>query len=347
MGATGWLGAAGDLDLAIAIRTALVRPGRLSVSVGSGIVADSEPEADSPKRKRRPGLFRRSAVLVFDAGCPPRTRSAGFRADGRRPCRRSRSRACRRVRRPGSRRTPVPPARCRRSRGWARQPDSLAWCWCCNTASGWSPQCKPGRWAGSWCTGSRGRPAGCNSFPASCRCPGRFGAHRIINRGATVRFGLGHLPARARTDGVRAATIATRIVSVLAMQPFACAGGSSFGVRSGQGATPALPPAPAVPAEPPVPVVPAVPPVPAVVPLVPEVPVRRRPPPGVAVTLPHPAVIPMARIVTQPIPKNVRMLILRLGGPATTLRRVANGQSAQAPAGVEVPRRRTQNDHDR
>ena len=40
-GATGWLGAAGDLDLAVAIRTATVAAGRLSLSVGGGIVADS------------------------------------------------------------------------------------------------------------------------------------------------------------------------------------------------------------------------------------------------------------------------------------------------------------------
>jgi anthranilate/para-aminobenzoate synthase component I len=46
-GATGWLGAAGDLDLAVAIRTALVRGGaggRLSVSVGGGVVVDSTPD---------------------------------------------------------------------------------------------------------------------------------------------------------------------------------------------------------------------------------------------------------------------------------------------------------------
>ena len=45
-GATGWLGAAGDLDLAIAIRTALVRNGRLTLSVGGGIVADSRADAE-------------------------------------------------------------------------------------------------------------------------------------------------------------------------------------------------------------------------------------------------------------------------------------------------------------
>jgi len=45
-GATGWLGAAGDLDLAIAIRTAVVGGGRLSLSVGGGVVADSTPEGE-------------------------------------------------------------------------------------------------------------------------------------------------------------------------------------------------------------------------------------------------------------------------------------------------------------
>jgi anthranilate/para-aminobenzoate synthase component I len=45
-GATGWLGAAGDLDLAIAIRTAAVHAGRLSLSVGGGVVADSTPEGE-------------------------------------------------------------------------------------------------------------------------------------------------------------------------------------------------------------------------------------------------------------------------------------------------------------
>ncbi len=45
-GATGWLGAAGDLDLAIAIRTAVLRAGALELSVGGGIVVDSTPEAE-------------------------------------------------------------------------------------------------------------------------------------------------------------------------------------------------------------------------------------------------------------------------------------------------------------
>jgi len=45
-GATGWLGAAGDLDLAIAIRTAVLRGGQLNLSVGGGIVVDSTAEGE-------------------------------------------------------------------------------------------------------------------------------------------------------------------------------------------------------------------------------------------------------------------------------------------------------------
>jgi anthranilate synthase component 1 len=43
-GAVGYLGFNGDMDLAIAIRTALVKGGRLYVQAGAGIVADSVPE---------------------------------------------------------------------------------------------------------------------------------------------------------------------------------------------------------------------------------------------------------------------------------------------------------------
>ena len=45
-GATGWLGAAGDLDLAVAIRTAAARDGRLHLWVGGGIVVDSDAAAE-------------------------------------------------------------------------------------------------------------------------------------------------------------------------------------------------------------------------------------------------------------------------------------------------------------
>jgi len=45
-GAVGYLGFNGDMDLAIAIRTAVVKDGRIYVQAGAGIVADSDPEAE-------------------------------------------------------------------------------------------------------------------------------------------------------------------------------------------------------------------------------------------------------------------------------------------------------------
>jgi len=43
-GAIGWVDASGDLDLNVAIRTAVARAGRLTYRIGSGIVADSSAE---------------------------------------------------------------------------------------------------------------------------------------------------------------------------------------------------------------------------------------------------------------------------------------------------------------
>ena len=60
-GATGWLGAAGDLDLAIAIRTALVRDRRLTLWVGGGIVVDSIPEDELRETVAKASAFARLA----------------------------------------------------------------------------------------------------------------------------------------------------------------------------------------------------------------------------------------------------------------------------------------------
>jgi para-aminobenzoate synthetase component 1 len=56
-GATGWLGAAGDLDLAIAIRTAVIDADRLSLSVGGGIVADSDATAEWEETELKAAAF--------------------------------------------------------------------------------------------------------------------------------------------------------------------------------------------------------------------------------------------------------------------------------------------------
>jgi anthranilate synthase component 1 len=42
-GAVGYFGLTGTMDLAIAIRTAVIGDGHASVQVGAGIVADSDP----------------------------------------------------------------------------------------------------------------------------------------------------------------------------------------------------------------------------------------------------------------------------------------------------------------
>jgi para-aminobenzoate synthetase component 1 len=65
-GATGWLGAAGDLDLAIAIRTAVVRGSRLSLSVGGGVVADSTPEGELAETEVKARAF--AALCGADSG---------------------------------------------------------------------------------------------------------------------------------------------------------------------------------------------------------------------------------------------------------------------------------------
>ncbi|MQA25250.1 MAG: anthranilate synthase component I [Micromonosporaceae bacterium] len=52
-GTVGYLDFAGDLDMAIAIRTALIRDGRAYVQAGGGIVADSDPEAEDAETRSK------------------------------------------------------------------------------------------------------------------------------------------------------------------------------------------------------------------------------------------------------------------------------------------------------
>jgi len=68
-GATGWLGAAGDLDLAIAIRTAVLRGGQLELSVGGGVVVDSTPEGELRETEVKARAF--AALCGARSGRPP------------------------------------------------------------------------------------------------------------------------------------------------------------------------------------------------------------------------------------------------------------------------------------
>jgi anthranilate synthase component 1 len=62
-GAVGYVGFSGDLDTAIAIRTALLRDGMAYVQAGAGIVADSDPAAeDAECRNKAAAVLRAIAV---------------------------------------------------------------------------------------------------------------------------------------------------------------------------------------------------------------------------------------------------------------------------------------------
>lgn len=58
-GSAGWMGLNGDMDLNILIRTALIQRGRLSLRVGSGIVADS-----IPRKEYEETLHKARAILT-------------------------------------------------------------------------------------------------------------------------------------------------------------------------------------------------------------------------------------------------------------------------------------------
>jgi anthranilate synthase component 1 len=63
-GACGYLSFAGDMDLAIAIRTGIVQDQTLYVSAGAGIVADSVPELEWKETEAKARALIRAAELV-------------------------------------------------------------------------------------------------------------------------------------------------------------------------------------------------------------------------------------------------------------------------------------------
>jgi anthranilate synthase component 1 len=63
-GACGYLSFAGDMDLAIAIRTGIVKDGMLYVQAAAGIVADSVPELEWQETEAKARALLRAAELV-------------------------------------------------------------------------------------------------------------------------------------------------------------------------------------------------------------------------------------------------------------------------------------------
>ncbi len=63
-GAVGYMSFNGDMDLAIAIRTAVVKDGTLYVQAGAGILADSVPENEWEETRNKARAAVRAAEMV-------------------------------------------------------------------------------------------------------------------------------------------------------------------------------------------------------------------------------------------------------------------------------------------
>jgi anthranilate synthase component 1 len=63
-GAVGYLGFNGDMDVAIAIRTAVIKDNFLYVQAGAGVVADSIPQNEWDETKNKARAILRAVELV-------------------------------------------------------------------------------------------------------------------------------------------------------------------------------------------------------------------------------------------------------------------------------------------
>ena len=63
-GAVGYLSWAGDMDTAIAIRTAVLKDGELHIQVGAGVVADSVPRLEWEETLNKARAIMRAAAMV-------------------------------------------------------------------------------------------------------------------------------------------------------------------------------------------------------------------------------------------------------------------------------------------
>jgi anthranilate synthase component 1 len=63
-GAVGYLGFNGDMDLAIAIRTAVIKDSRIYVQAGAGIVADSDPDSEWIETQNKAKALLRAAEMA-------------------------------------------------------------------------------------------------------------------------------------------------------------------------------------------------------------------------------------------------------------------------------------------
>ncbi|HUS24699.1 MAG TPA: anthranilate synthase component I [Candidatus Binatia bacterium] len=74
-GAVGYLSWDGNMDMAIAIRTAVIKDGRVHVQVGAGVVADSTPESEWQETLNKARAMTQAAADAAGAGRKGRGRS--------------------------------------------------------------------------------------------------------------------------------------------------------------------------------------------------------------------------------------------------------------------------------
>lgn len=63
-GAVGYIGFHGDMDLAIALRTAVLKDGQIHVQAGAGLVADSDPDAEWAETQSKARAMLRAAEMA-------------------------------------------------------------------------------------------------------------------------------------------------------------------------------------------------------------------------------------------------------------------------------------------
>jgi len=76
-GAVGYLGFHGNMDVAIALRTAVIKDGKLHVQAGGGVVADSQPEAEWQETQSKARALLRAAEIA-EAGLDTRLDARGL-----------------------------------------------------------------------------------------------------------------------------------------------------------------------------------------------------------------------------------------------------------------------------
>jgi anthranilate synthase component 1 len=61
-GGLGYFSAGGDMDMCIALRTAIVKDQKLYIQAGGGVVYDSDPEAEYQETVHKSNAIRRAAA---------------------------------------------------------------------------------------------------------------------------------------------------------------------------------------------------------------------------------------------------------------------------------------------